>query len=75
VVLTNQTTNQHYPDPIRYIVPIRDVEVRLRLDRSVVDEVHTVTGQDVSWHQADGWVTMRVDRLQAYEGLLIDLVH
>ena len=73
VVVTNQTTNQHYPDPIRYVVPIRDVEVRLRLDGDAVAEVHTATGREVGWHQDDGWVTMRLDCLEAYEALLMDV--
>jgi len=73
VILTNRTTNQHYPDPVRYVVPIPDVEVRMQMDGAAVGEVQTVTGQAASWHQADGWVTVRLEHLEAYEGLLIDL--
>ena len=73
VVLTNETTNQRYPDPIRYIVPIRDVEVGLNVSGQRVERVDTVTGQAVQWSQTDGWLNVRVERLEAYEALLIDL--
>ena len=73
-MLTNQSTNQHYPDPIRTVVPIHNVEVRLDVGSGSVSAVESVTGQATEWSQGDGWVTMRVTLLQAYEAFLVDLV-
>jgi hypothetical protein len=73
VLLANQSTNQHTLDPIRYIVPIHDVEVQLNVGSGSVSSVKAVAGEDIEWNKAGEWVSMRFGRLNAYEGLLVDL--
>ncbi len=73
LVLTNQGTNQHYPDPVRYVLPVKDVEVALRVGPQRVTEVRAVSGQLVSWRHSDGFLTISFGCLPAYEALLIDL--
>jgi hypothetical protein len=73
VILTNQSTNQRAVDPIRYIVPIHDVEVQLNVGSNAVKSVETVTGERIEWQQASEWLDMRFGLLCAYEGLLVDL--
>jgi hypothetical protein len=73
VILTNQSTNQRYPDPIRTVVPIHDVVVRLRMGGKTVTGVRTATGRGVEWSQANGWLTVQLPLLQAYEAFLVDL--
>ena len=57
---------------IRYIVPIKDVEIQVKTD-AVVEAVSTVTGQQVQYEQKAGWLEIRLGGLQEYEAILVDL--
>jgi hypothetical protein len=71
VLLVNQTTNQHYPDPVRYIVPVKETPVRLNVGSRRVAEVNALTGRKVTWRQEGPWLSMAAGELAAYEALLV----
>jgi type 1 glutamine amidotransferase len=71
VLLVNQTTNQHYPDPVRYIVPVHDVAIRLRVGSRRVMGIETANGGRPAWKQEGEWLAASLPLLATYEALLV----
>ena len=68
----NQTMNQVGDKPlIRYVVPLPDQEIRVKVNAQVRD-VTAVSGQPVRYELRDGWLTIGVPKLNEYEVLLVD---
>jgi hypothetical protein len=73
IFLINQSTNQVTPSSvIRYVVPVSDVEVAVKTG-SAPSQVTAITGQAADWSYDHGWLHVRLDRLNEYEVLLVDL--
>lgn len=71
VFVLNNTTS-HGTGAIRYVVPLSDIEVRVRVT-APVRAAAAVTGQSAPYQVSDQWLTMRIPRLSEYEVLMIDL--
>jgi hypothetical protein len=74
VMLLNQTTNQYMADPIRYVVPIHDVEIQIKTDGwfRKIKKFRTVSGQKVEFDISEGQLSLRLPKLSEYESILID---
>jgi len=72
MVLINQTTNQYLSDPIRYIVPVHDLRFCLSCGPQIVRSITTISGGDVAWRQHGEEVDIRIEKIDDYEGLLIE---
>ena len=70
VLLLNQTTNQTTSDPIRYVVPLRDVSVTLAHSLVGPRRCCTLSGQEPEIRHEDDTTTVTIRNLQEYEGLL-----
>ena len=71
--LINETTNQiDRLSIIRYVVPVHDVKIRLKVP-SQPAAVATLKGNEADWSYEDGWLSVRLDRVEEYEVVLIDL--
>jgi hypothetical protein len=72
VFLINRTMNQVAPSSvIRFVVPVTGVEIRLRVPRRP-RMVSTVTGREPHWGYGNGCLTVRLERLDEYEVVLVD---
>lgn len=74
VMLVNQTTNQYMSDPIRYIVPVHDVQIQVKIpDRfGPMKKCRTVSGRPIETSISDGWLSAKLSILQEYESILVD---
>jgi hypothetical protein len=73
IFVMNETTNQfENTGVIRYVVPLRDVEIRVRTD-APVRSVTAVTGQPAPYEVRDQWLTVRLPKINEYEILMVDL--
>jgi hypothetical protein len=74
VFVLNETMNQfENTSVIRYVVPLRDIEIRVRTDVPV-RSVTAVTGQPVRYEVRDLWLTVRLPKINEYEILMVDLI-
>ena len=72
IFVLNQTMNQvENNDVIRYVVPLPDQEIRVRV-KAPVHTVTAISGQPVRHEVDDGWLSVRVPRIDEYEVLLVD---
>ena len=72
IFLVNQTSNQLYPDPIRQVVPIKDLTVRLRVERKV-KSVRSVTGRSVEYTKEKDSLSVVLSELKEWEAVIIEL--
>jgi hypothetical protein len=79
IFLVNQTSNQLSLDPstreevIRYIVPINNVTIQIKLDRLQPKDVIALTGQHIEYDMKDSNLSIRFKELKEYEAILIKL--
>lgn len=74
VFVINKTTNAFdNTRVIRYVVPLPDIEIRVRAD-APVRSVTAVTGQPVRHEVREHWLTVRLPRVNEYEILMVDLI-
>jgi hypothetical protein len=73
VFVMNETTNQlENTSVIRYVVPLPDIEIRVRTEAQV-RSVAAVTGQPITHEVRDQWLTVRLPKVNEYEVLMVDL--
>jgi hypothetical protein len=72
ILLLNQTTNQYINDPIRYVVPLRDLEVAVKLGASAPNQISSLSGQDLNHKIANGWLTVSIGQLVEREAVMVD---
>jgi len=73
IFLINLATNQMGESKvIRYVVPTKDVQIQVRTDMPA-KAICTVSGQKVKHEHKDGWLHIKLDRLNEYEVVLINL--
>jgi hypothetical protein len=74
IFVMNETTNQfENTGVIRYVVPLPDIEIRVRRD-APVRSVTAVTGQPAPYEVRDQWLTVRLPKINEYEILMVDLI-
>jgi hypothetical protein len=74
VFVINETTNAFdNTRVIRYVVPLPDIEVRVRTV-APVRSVTAVTGQLAPYEVHDQWLTVRLPKINEYEILMVDLI-
>lgn len=73
VLLLNQTTNQTTSDPIRYVVPLRDLSVTLSHALVKPRVCCTLSGQTPELRHNDDTTTVTIRHLHEYEGLLFSI--
>ena len=72
IFVMNETANPFdKTSVIRYVVPLPDIEIRVRTDVPV-RSVTAVTGQPVRYEVHDQWLTVRLPKINEYEVLMID---
>ena len=72
IMLLNATTNQLSADPVRYVVPISDVELHVKLDGAEPQSISSLTGQELTTEVKDGWLLVKLEKLAEYEAVMID---
>jgi len=73
IFVLNQTVNvMDTMSVVRYVVPLQDVEIRVKID-APVRKVTAVTGCRIHRAVRGGWLTIRIPKLAEYEVLLVDL--
>jgi hypothetical protein len=71
IVLVNQTTNQYLSDPIRYVVPIRDLELRLSNAGTGKAKVMSLSGQRLEIQKAGEELRVRLPILAEYDAVFV----
>jgi len=72
LVLANETTNPINHGVIRYVVPVCDIEVRLRVGNTSVKRVRSITGTQVSYRRDGEWLALNVPELKTFEGIVVE---
>ena len=74
IFVMNETTNPfESTSVIRYVVPLPDIEIRVKTDVPV-RSVTAVTGQPVRYEVHDQWLNVRLPKINEYEILMVDLI-
>jgi hypothetical protein len=74
IFVMNETTNPfENTSVIRYVVPLPDVEIRVRTD-APVRSVTAATGQPAPYEVRDQWLAVRLPKINEYEVLMVDLI-
>jgi hypothetical protein len=71
IVLVNQTSNQYLSDPIRYVVPVRDIELRLSSAGTGRANVTSLSGQTLESQKVGNQLVVRVPKLDEYDAVFI----
>jgi hypothetical protein len=72
LVLANLTTNPTSYGVIKYVVPVRDIGVRLRVGSRSVRSVRSVTGTQIGYRRDGEWLALDVPKLEAFEGIVVE---
>lgn len=72
VFLLNATTNVYLADPVRYVVPLSDVTVRLSGKAWAACKVRALSGLEVGREPRADSLTLKLPRIGAYEALFIE---
>lgn len=72
VVLANETTNPICHGVIKYVVPVSDIEVRLRVGTGPVKDVRSVVGTEVDYRHDGEWLIIGVRGLETFEGIVVE---
>jgi hypothetical protein len=73
ILLLNQTTNQYINDPIRYVVPVEDIEVAVKLGASAPKQISSLSDQNPKGKIANGWLTVGIGQLAEREAVMVNL--
>jgi hypothetical protein len=74
VLLVNGTTNQLAPNwVVRHVEPVRDVRIRLDAPTRTGASVRSVRGAPVTWTHDGSAYDIRLERLDEYDAVVIDV--
>ncbi|MEK6647138.1 MAG: beta-galactosidase trimerization domain-containing protein, partial [Candidatus Firestonebacteria bacterium] len=74
ILLLNQTTNQLKPySVVRYVVPINNVEIGIKIGNKIPKEVKLLKNSKVSFKKEKDWLHITLEKLNEYECIMIDL--
>jgi hypothetical protein len=75
-LLVNHTTNQSIadpmPDPIRYVVPIHDVGLRIKLGNRPPARIAALSGKPLAFEMQGEWLSVKIEKLAEFEGILVE---
>jgi hypothetical protein len=72
VVLSNQTTNPLSHGVIKYLVPLRDIQVRLRVGGTPVTAVTSAAGAQIGYGRDGEWLVLAVPELDTFEAIIVE---
>ena len=75
-LLLNHTTNpslsEPIPDPIRYVVPIHAIGLRIKVGKQPPTRVTALSGQPLTCDVQGEWLSVKLEKLGEFEAIVVD---